>query len=44
MTVDFLNATKGHPLILSFSTIPAWWFKTEKPIEDPQDATLMLYR
>jgi hypothetical protein len=23
MTLDFLNATKGHPVILNFSTIPA---------------------
>ena len=37
MTVDFLNATKGHPVILNFSTIPAWLFKTEKPVAYPQD-------
>src|ERR1019366_10548934 len=38
MTVDFLEATKGHPVILNFSTIPQWMFKTEKPVaysEDP---------
>ena len=28
MTVDFLNATAGHPVIMNFSTIPAWMFKT----------------
>jgi hypothetical protein len=37
MTIDFLNATKGHPVILNFSTIPAWMFKTEKRVEYPQD-------
>ncbi|MGI8960316.1 MAG: glycosyl hydrolase family 39 [Bryobacteraceae bacterium] len=37
MTLDFLNATKGHPVILNFSTIPAWMFKTPQPITYPQD-------
>jgi hypothetical protein len=35
LTEDFLAATKGHPIILNFSTIPAWMFKTEKPVEAP---------
>lgn len=33
--IDFLEATKGHPIILNFSTIPAWFFKTEKPVAYP---------
>ncbi|HEY7210035.1 MAG TPA: glycosyl hydrolase family 39 [Bryobacteraceae bacterium] len=37
MTLDFLRATKGHPVILNFSTIPAWMFKTDKPVAYPQD-------
>ncbi len=37
MTVDFLNATKGHKVILNFSTIPAWMFKTPKPVAYPDD-------
>ncbi len=37
MTLDFLNATKGHPVILNFSTIPAWMFKTPAPVTYPQD-------
>lgn len=37
MTEDFLNATSGHPVILNFSTIPAWLFVTPKPIEYPAD-------
>jgi hypothetical protein len=32
MTLDFLHATEGHPVILNFSTIPAWMYKTEKPV------------
>jgi hypothetical protein len=35
MTLDFLQATKGHPVILNFSTIPAWMYKTEKPVVIP---------
>jgi Glycosyl hydrolases family 39 len=37
MTVDFLNATEGHSVILNFSTIPAWMFKTAKPVPYPSD-------
>jgi hypothetical protein len=37
MTKDFLAATEGHPVILNFSTIPAWLFKAEKPVTYPAD-------
>ena len=37
MTLDFLNATEGHSVILNFSTIPAWMFVTPQPIAYPQD-------
>lgn len=37
MTVDFLRATEGHSTILNFSTIPAWLFKTDKPVTYPAD-------
>ena len=37
MTVDFLNATKGHSIILNFSTIPQWMYKTDKPVEYPAE-------
>ena len=37
MTIDFLNATKGHPVVLNFSTIPQWMFRTEKPVPYPAD-------
>jgi hypothetical protein len=37
MTEDFINATSGHSMILNFSTIPQWMFKTEKPVPYPAD-------
>jgi len=37
LTIDFLNASKGHPVILNFSTIPQWMFKTPKPVSYPPD-------
>jgi len=37
MTIDFLEATKDHSVILNFSTIPAWMFKTDKPVTYPAD-------
>ncbi len=37
MTIDFLDATKGHPVILNFSTIPQWMYKTDKPVAYPKD-------
>ncbi|MGB6546828.1 MAG: hypothetical protein WBE97_14510 [Candidatus Acidiferrales bacterium] len=36
-TLDFLQATAGHPVILNFSTIPAWLFKSDAPAEIPAD-------
>jgi hypothetical protein len=42
MTIDFLEATKGHSVMLNFSTIPAWLHKTDKPAAypaDPDEAT-----
>jgi len=37
MTMDFLAATEGHSTIVNFSTIPAWLFKTDKPVTYPAD-------
>ena len=37
MTIDFLEATRGHPVILNFSTIPQWMYKTDKPVTYPAD-------
>ena len=37
MTIDFLEATKGHSSILNFSTIPQWMYKTDKPVAYPAE-------
>ena len=37
LTIDFLEAGKGHPVVLNFSTIPQWMFRTDKPVTYPQD-------
>ena len=37
MILDFLDATRGHTIVLNFSTIPQWMFKTDKPIQPPSD-------
>ena len=39
MTIDFLEATKGHSVILNFSTIPQWMYKTDKPVPYPSNPT-----
>jgi len=38
LTLDFLQATSGHSVVLNFSTIPQWMFKTGKPVPYPGDA------
>lgn len=37
MTIDFLNATKGHSVIMNFSTTPQWMWKTKDPVDYPKD-------
>lgn len=37
MTKAFLDATEGHTTVMNFSTIPAWLFKTDKPVSYPVD-------
>src|SRR5206468_11585412 len=37
MTIDFLEATKGHSVVLNFSTVPQWMFKTEAPVPYPAE-------
>jgi Glycosyl hydrolases family 39 len=37
MTKDFFESTDGHTRILNFSTIPAWLFKSDKPVTYPTD-------
>ncbi|HKW18068.1 MAG TPA: hypothetical protein VJO35_11215 [Terriglobales bacterium] len=38
MTIDFLEATEGHSVILNFSTIPQWMYTTDKPVPYPSDS------
>jgi hypothetical protein len=37
MTEDFMGATSGHSVMLNFSTIPQWMFKTPSPVTFPAD-------
>ena len=37
LTVDFLEATKGHPAVLNFSTTPQWMWSTPAPVTYPAD-------
>jgi len=37
LVLDFLNATGGHTVVLNFSTIPQWMFKTDKTVDPPSD-------
>jgi hypothetical protein len=34
---DFMAATAGHPVVLNFSTMPAWLWETDKPVTYPKD-------
>lgn len=34
---DFMSATKGHSVVMNFSTIPVWMFKITKPVVVPDD-------
>ena len=34
---DFMAATGGHNVVMNFSTIPAWLFKTSQPVRYPSD-------
>src|SRR6266550_756179 len=43
MTIDFLEATKGHSVILNFSTIPQWMYTTDKPVAYPGDPAQVIW-
>ncbi len=34
---DFMKATEGHSIVMNFSTMPAWLWKTDKPVGYPED-------
>ena len=33
--VNFMKATKGHPVVINFSTTPAWMWKTDSEVKYP---------
>jgi hypothetical protein len=35
LVTDFFSATDGHPIMLNFSTIPQWMYRTDKPVPYP---------
>jgi hypothetical protein len=37
LTEDFMQATAGHTVMLNFSTIPEWMFKTPRSVPYPHD-------
>ena len=43
MMEDFMNAQTGHSVIINFSTIPQWMFKTEKPVAYPADPDQVMW-
>ncbi len=43
LAIDFLEATKGHPVVVNFSTIPQWMFKTEKAVPYPADPNQVVW-
>jgi len=43
LTIDFFQATAGHPVMLNFSTIPQWMFKTTEPVHLPQDPDVAVW-
>lgn len=44
MVEDFMNATAGHSVIMNFSTMPAWLWKTETPVTYPKDPNQVFWR
>ena len=34
---DFMKATEGHSVVMNFSTMPAWLWKTDTPVKYPDD-------
>lgn len=43
VTEEVMDTLKGHPLVLKFSAIPAWMFKSARPVEYPADPDLPAY-
>jgi hypothetical protein len=43
MMEDFMNATAGHSVILNFSTIPEWMYKSDKPWSYPANPDQVMW-
>jgi len=43
LVIDFFESTKGHSVILNFSTIPQWMFITDKPVTYPDDPNQVVW-
>jgi hypothetical protein len=43
MVEDFMAAQADHTTIMNFSTIPAWLFKTSKPVTYPSDPNQVVW-
>jgi len=41
--LDFLEAAKGHPLVMNLATIPEWMYKTAKPVSVPANPDLEVF-
>ncbi len=41
---DFMAATSGHDVVLDFSTLPQWVWKTERPVPYPSDPDEIAWR
>jgi hypothetical protein len=41
---DFMKANEGHSVVLNFSTMPAWLWKTDKPVEYPADPNQVFWK
>ncbi|MGH9401908.1 MAG: hypothetical protein ACRD2P_07370 [Terriglobia bacterium] len=44
MMEDFMDATAGRSVIINFSTIPQWMWKTPKPVPYPADPNQVTWR
>src|ERR1017187_7737517 len=43
LTEDAMNALKGHPFVVNFSSIPAWMFKQAEPVRYPTAASTICW-
>ncbi len=43
MVKAFMRATAGHPVIMNFSTVPEWMFKTNAPVAYPNDPNQVVW-